>query len=915
MGPTPTPRAKFIVGIAVLLLLTPALTALARPLGASGGPNLAGVDAGAERTLEAPNGEVVTIETDAYGVPHIYADSEYALFYANGYVQARERLFQMDLLRHVGYGDAASVAGPSLLASDMQVRQDLYSRAELAQMYAEQPPELQHVLQAYTDGVNRFMGEATAQDALPAEFAALGHAPEPWTPVDSVASIVYLIGFFGVAGGQELDNAQLLATMTDRLGSQSAAYDALGDVSWLNVTDSYTTIPKADRQVDGGEAVEDVTVHPSQLALAEAALRAEPWDRPADAGVAGTGVHFEVNAEGGLEVSSDNVPSTQQSSSSDIRTFGEATGLLEEFKWGSNALLVNGSHTATGEPIMFGGPQMAYYKPPVPFEVGLHGAGYDVSGMGVATAPGVVIGRTADFAWSVTSGIDDQVDTVALELDPDDRHRYLWDGEYRSMDCREEVHRVNPPSSALSYDPEDADSSLARVVVQEVCRAEGMPVVAWSPEDDVAWAQRTTTRFEELDGAAMWLQLGAAEDLEDFKDRLRDFPFTFNFNYAGPEGIAYLHTGDVPIRADGFDPRLPRPAGSQYAWQGELVGDDLGLWATDPSTGYFAQWNNAPALGWRAGDSPYLWGEIHRVETLDHFVQLKLQETNDQLAWEDVRSILELAATHDNFARHHGPILVDAASSSSDTQVQAMADTLEAWGDDDYAWADADGDGLYDHVGHTVYDAVRHELQARVFGDEMGAENPSLTLEPPAASHTGDHGPHSAPDVLLAEVLRGEASHDWCDDVGTSIAESCDAIILDAFEAAADTLEARYGTSDVSQWQMEIHTSKFAPMGAFSGEEIPMVNRGSWNQVVSIGQGLDESGSVLPPANSGLITADELLMSASGQAEEPERLTSQLDLYRNFEFKPFPWTAQQVDDLSVRSEDLVVPGIPGGSAS
>src|SRR5688572_12700683 len=52
-----------------------------------------------------------TIKTDEYGVSHIYADDAYTLFYANGYVQARDRLFQLDVLRHVGYGDSAMVAG------------------------------------------------------------------------------------------------------------------------------------------------------------------------------------------------------------------------------------------------------------------------------------------------------------------------------------------------------------------------------------------------------------------------------------------------------------------------------------------------------------------------------------------------------------------------------------------------------------------------------------------------------------------------------------------------------------------------------------------------------------------------------------------------------------------------------------
>lgn len=118
-----------------------------------------------------------------------------------------------------------------------------------------------------------------------------------------------------------------------------------------------------------------------------------------------------------------------------------AIGALSGFRWGSNALAVDGEHTETGEPMLFGGPQMGYFSPPVIHEIGLHGAGFDVAGIGVVGTPSVVIGRTPEFAWSVTSGYDDQVDTIAVELHPEDRHRYWWNGEWRRMETETVVHR------------------------------------------------------------------------------------------------------------------------------------------------------------------------------------------------------------------------------------------------------------------------------------------------------------------------------------------------------------------------------------------------------------------------------------------------------------------------------------------
>lgn len=815
---------------------------------------------------DAPS--IATIKVDAYGVPHIYADNEYALFYANGYVQARDRLFQMDVLRHVGYGDSAEVAGSGQLASDLAVRRDLYTRDEIRAQYDGADPAGKATLQAFSDGVNRFIAEATARGQLPAEFAALGHAPEPWTPYDSVAAIDYLIGYFGVGGGEELANAQRLAALATSLGSREAAHAAFADLSWLEADAAYTSIPAADKQVFGCESVPGLADVPvEQVDAALAAAGAVPFGVPADLPLP---VGFGLGQRQGH-------------------------GLLAGFKWGSNALLVGGEHTTTGQPIMFGGPQMGYYKPPVPYQVGLHGAGYDAVGIGVSSAPGIVIGRTPTFAWSITSGADDQVDTVVLPLDPGDSRRYLWDGASKPMECRVEVHR-SLPNAAAPDDPPQA-------VVQEACRAEGMPVVAWDPDAGLAWAQRTTTRGKELDGAWMWLGLARQKDLDGFMGQLATFPFTFNFHYAGPEGIAFVHTGDVPLRDPALDPRFPALAGSAHGWRGEAVGLGLQTSILNPSTGYVANWNNAPAKGWRTGDMLMNWGSAHRVQLLDHVVQQRLAE--GPVDWQGVADLLEDAATRDPFARHTAPLMAKAARSSGDPSLRPLADALEGWGEADYPWRDLDGDGHYDDEGHAVWDAVRLALQDEVFADELGGTTPALTFDPTQSSdpHAGDHGRHDNKESTLVDALHGRTGHAWCDDVATPGDESCQ----DALVAALRTAAGQLGPAG-DGWRMPIHHSRFTAIGGGNPDEIPMVNRGSWNQVVAIGQGLAQAQGVLPPSNSGLITPPELLLATAGAGVEPPRVTAELALYTAFAYKPLPVTAEEVDSVAVATETLVVPG-------
>ncbi|MDY7081514.1 MAG: penicillin acylase family protein [Halobacteria archaeon] len=311
----------------------------------------------AETTVETPEGEV-EILTDDYNVSHIYGKDLYSVAYANGYVQARDRLFEMDVLRHVGYGDSASVIGPSQLASDIQVRRDLYDEDEIVEQIKDAYDEMREALRGFAAGVNRRIEEMRDSNNLPAEFTALGHDPEEWTPEDSIAIVNYLIGFFGVEGGEEVENARKYARLCESM-SDEKAYEAYGDLNWLRIPDDhYTSIPRDDLEVElelGSEVLDFDDVPQKQIELAKAARDAEPW-----------GIEDKIDVPNSL-----------------AKGLRNGLGKFKGFKWGSNALVVDGEKTETGKPMMFGGPQMGYFKPPVIHEIGLHGADFDVAGVDV----------------------------------------------------------------------------------------------------------------------------------------------------------------------------------------------------------------------------------------------------------------------------------------------------------------------------------------------------------------------------------------------------------------------------------------------------------------------------------------------------------------------------------------------------
>lgn len=128
--------------------------------------------------------ETVTIRRDARGIPYITARNERDLFYAQGYVTASDRLFQMEVLRRTVRGELAEILGKEALEDDKRRR--TYGFAQLAESgVGKSSPEFEAALRAYADGVNAYI--AGHRDALPAEFTSLKLTPRPWTPADSLA--------------------------------------------------------------------------------------------------------------------------------------------------------------------------------------------------------------------------------------------------------------------------------------------------------------------------------------------------------------------------------------------------------------------------------------------------------------------------------------------------------------------------------------------------------------------------------------------------------------------------------------------------------------------------------------------------------------------------------------------------------
>jgi penicillin amidase len=131
-------------------------------------------------TLKLPGlQKPVTVLRDPWGIPHIYAETQDDLFFAQGFVAAQDRLFQMEIWRRAGEGRLAEIVGPEAVERDRFARLLRY-RGDMEAEWTSYAPDAKSIIESFVRGVNAFIEQS--RDRLPIEFQLAGFAPEPWTP-------------------------------------------------------------------------------------------------------------------------------------------------------------------------------------------------------------------------------------------------------------------------------------------------------------------------------------------------------------------------------------------------------------------------------------------------------------------------------------------------------------------------------------------------------------------------------------------------------------------------------------------------------------------------------------------------------------------------------------------------------------
>lgn len=455
----------------------------------------------------------VTVDRNSWGVPHIRASSEEDMAEAQGYVMAQDRLWQMDVLRRVASGELSEIFGRQTLLLDQQFRR--IGLRQAAERDAKTlTPEQRTDFEAYARGVNRFI--ETHRNRLPLEFVALRYQPKPWTPADSLAVVGYMFQTLTTSWSAEVERQ----VVTERVGPERA---------------------RALFQVDSPDDLEIVG--------AEAAHSAKPQKH--------SSAHSSVAA-------TDEGSATSELRGAKLPAWDNAQSIVDKFSsetravFGSNNWVVDGTHTASGKPLLANDTHLELTMPSIWYTIHLTAPGWNVEGFALPGTPGIVIGHNDRIAWGFTNDMADVQDVYIEKLDPQNPHRYLVNGNYVNATLRTERIPVRGESDVLIDVLTTRHGPILRVV-----NGEGY-ALKWTALEPGA-----------LNHSYEWM--GRAQNWQEFREALRGVSGPAqNAVYADVDGnIGFIVAAWIPIRKTGHG-EVPVPGDiDDYDWTGYVPFDDL----------------------------------------------------------------------------------------------------------------------------------------------------------------------------------------------------------------------------------------------------------------------------------------------------------------------------------------------------
>ena len=320
----------------------------------------------------------VSIHYDDDGIPHIFAQSDVDLYTAQGFLVARERLWQMEFMAMAASGRLTEIAGEEALGFSQYMRNlGMVIGAERAAENMMANDQSRAIVEAYTDGVNQYIDQLESHD-LPVEFRLLGHEPEEWTPKKT---------------------ALVLMNVSETLTANSDAHQMTNTLDLLGEAFINRFFPKyADHH------------------------------------------EYYIPNEGQFDF--EPLTASMPDSSFTPRIMEESPAELPQPGIGSNNWAVHGSRTTSGSPMMSNDPHLGLSLPSIWIEMQLHTPEMNVYGVSLPGTPGIIIGFNEAVSWGLTNAGSLAMDIFEIEFRDDDLSEYYHDGEWKPVEKREQIYEM-----------------------------------------------------------------------------------------------------------------------------------------------------------------------------------------------------------------------------------------------------------------------------------------------------------------------------------------------------------------------------------------------------------------------------------------------------------------------------------------
>ena len=785
-----------------------------------------------------------SISYNSYGIPHIYAQNERDMFFAIGWAQAENRLWQMDFLRRAAYGQISEIIGYDALPLDKFLRSfEIKNLSYFA--YNTYDSKTKEILQSFSDGINEYIRDNKGN--LSIEFALFSYKPNIWKPQDCIAISKLMALEMSVSFISDITFGEI----ANKLG-----YNKAMDLIPSNNMNLLNTL--------------DNTINPNFLKknkYLDSILQQMTSSNP---NIQTTQSNQEQSTNTIFQSKND-----YQDLSQNFSKIAEEVQKLNFFQpqSGSNIWAIvstDPDNPSNKKAILANDPHLPLVLPPIWFAMQASCPNFNVSGITIPGTPVFLIGRNDNISWGITNIMLDCADFFVESIDSTGTYFLSQDSIPRKITYQLDTIYVKNSNPYIYYTRKTDHS----VIISDFHILKNAKFFDKSLQNsskflnNIALSFNWTGSYPTNEFGALY-KINTANNWQEFLQGRNQWGSpALNFTFAAKNAdIGIAPAGIIPNRQKDCNPNLPNPAWKKSAqWNGVLPSSDFPT-LYNPEKGFVANANNPLKDSLPFFVSNY-WDKSSRIERItEYLTNLKSASVRDiQNLQMDVISphskemmsiILPILTQYDNLMNQNE---------------KAILSTLKKWNFSHSA----------NSVQASVFNVMHNLLLKNTFEDELGKSlyNQYLWVE-------------SLPTRKLQSIIN-QPTNTWFDNVHTPEIENRDFIIFKSYRDAINYLTKQYQSKDYKTWTWgKIHTLKLKHIFAenklispfFTIDPLEMsgngttVNMEGWSQFSQFDITMGPSTRFIADMSDSLV----YLILPGGENGDPTSLhfLDQLTLWRN----------------------------------